>query len=435
MKKLCLLIIALFATITMYANGDEAFKALRGKETTHTGSSSFVFGKETHPVHGRKVSQLEVVNASPASKQQVKMNTGDGTTIYGELCYSSLWENEEEVADGLLDWGVYSFPAQANTSLKEEYLHRTIQANGGGAYHDGKLYFTSYYEGPFQLLYLYFCTLNVETWEMEEQIALPTDIYSSIALDMTYDPVSRQLYTQSYDDETGNTYTLSIMNIETGYVTPVAALERMSFIVCDITGQMYGVRYSDGMFCKIDKNNGSVTPVGSTGVLPKYMGSGAFDFQTGKLYWTTTSKSANEESGLYEIDITTGQASLISLFPNNEQITCMYIPGGEDEYGLGDIQQFTATFEQETNGVITVQAPATDSKGNAITGNVTVVVYDNGKLLFQSGFVRGFACAPPALLRPKSINRHSLPSPSLRLRCKGSEYQPDVHRLRLSASP
>ncbi len=383
MKKLCLLIIALFATITMYASGDEAIKALRGKETTHTGSSSFVFGKETHPVPGRKTSQLEVVNATPASKQQVKMNAGDGTTIYGELCYSSLWENEEEVADGLLDWGVYSFPAQANTSLKEEYLHRTIQANGGGAYHDGKLYFTSYYEGPFQLLYLYFCTLNVETWEMEEQIALPTDIYSSIALDMTYDPVSRQLYTQSYDDETGNTYTLSIMNIETGYVTPVVALERMSFIVCDITGQMYGVRYSDGMFCKIDKNNGTVTPVGSTGVLPKYMGSGAFDFQTGKLYWVTTSKSANEESGLYEIDITTGQASLISIFPNNEQITCLYIPGGEEEYGLGDIQQFTATFEQETTGVITVQAPATDSKGNAITGNITVVVYDNGKLLFS----------------------------------------------------
>lgn len=382
MKKLCFLVVAFFATITMYAGNNEQIKALRDNETIRTGSSSFTFGKETHPVKGRKVSQLEVVNAQP-QKQQVKMNAGDGTTIYGELCYSSLWEDEDAVADGLLDWGVYSFPAQANTTLKEEFLHQTIQANGGGAYHDGKLYFTSYYEGPFQLLYLYFCTLNVETWKMEEQIALPTDIYSSIALDMTYDPVSRQLYTLSYDDETGNTYTLSIMNIETGYVTPVVALERMSFIVCDITGQMYGVRYSDGMFCKIDKNNGTVIPVGSTGVLPKYMGSGAFDFQTGKLYWTTTSKSANEESGLYEIDITTGKASLISLFPNNEQITCMYIPGGEDEYGLGDIQQFTATFEQETNGVITVQAPATDSKGNSLTGNVTVVVYDNGKLLFS----------------------------------------------------
>ena len=53
----------------------------------------------------------------------------------------------------------------------------------------------------------------------------------------------------------------------------------------------------------------------------------------------------------------------------------------------------------------------------------------------QPGFVRGFACAPPALLRPQSIKGRSLPSPSLRLHCKGSEYQPDVHRLRLSASP
>lgn len=218
---------------------------------------------------------------------------------------------------------------------------------------------------------------------MEEQIALPTDVYSSIALDMTYDPISRQLYSQAYVDETGNDYTLSIMDITTGRATTVAALPRMSFIACDITGQMYGVRYSDGMFCKIDKTNGAVTPIGATGITPKYIGTGTFDIQTGKLYWTTTSNTSAEESGLYEIDVTTGKASLISLFQNEEMFTCMYIPRPENEYRLGDIQAFTADFAQNQTGTISVTAPSTDAQGKEIEGNVTIVVYDNGKLLFS----------------------------------------------------
>lgn len=379
MRKILLIIVALFAVTMMQANAVGSMRAIRGEGTSsHFNPNKFTLGKETMRPASHAVSSLEVVNA-PAKSPAV-MKAGDGTTIYGELCYTSLWEVDD---DGVLDWGVYSFPASAGTSVTPHYIHTVLQANGGGAYHNGKLYFTSYYEGPVELLYLYFCVLNVETWEMEEQIALPSDMYSSIALDMTYDPVSRQLYSQAYVDETGNDYTLSIMDIETGLATTVASLPRMSFIACDITGQMYGVRYSDGMFCKIDKTNGQLTTIGATGITPKYMGTGTFDSQTGKLYWTTTSYTAAEESGLYEIDLATGKASLISLFPNEEMFTCMYIPRPENEYRLGDIQNFTADFAQNPTGTISVTAPATDAQGNAITGNVTVVVYDNGQLLFS----------------------------------------------------
>lgn len=378
MKKFLLFFATLFAVTFAHADNDGLLKAIKGEGTVmNSRSGSFSFGKETTRPIMRKANNLEVVNEK--AKAPVVMKAGDGTTIYGELCYTSLWEVDE---DGVLDWGVYSFPASANTSVTPHYTHTSIQANGGGAYHNGKLYFTSYYEGPVDLLYLYFCVLNVETWEMEQQIALATDTYSSIALDMTYDPISRQLYSQSYVDETGNDYTLSIIDTNTGKATTVAALPRMSFIACDITGQMYGVRYSDGMFCKIDKTNGSVTTVGSTGVSPKYIGTGTFDSQTGKLYWTTTS-AITDQSGLYEIDINTGSASLISLFPNEEMFTCMYIPRPENEYRLGDIQAFSANFAQNTTGTISVTAPSTDAQGNAIDGNVTVVVYDNGKLLFS----------------------------------------------------
>lgn len=377
MKKLIITLTLLFTVLSTFANTGQ-FKALRGGNSGNTGTSVFSLGKEKFRDNERNVTNLEVMggkeNAAP-----VVMKAGDGTTIYGELCYSSLWNVDD---DGVLDWGVWSFPAQANTSATKQFIHQSLQANGGGAYHNGKLYFTSYYEGPVGLYYLYFCILDVNTWEIET-IALPLDTYSSIGLDMTYDPVSKQLYSQSYVDETGESYTLSVINTETGYATNIAFLERMSFIACDITGTMYGVRYSDGMFCKINKETGHLTEIGATGVTPKYIGTGTFDNQTGKLYWTTTLNSIDEQSGLYEIDVNTGKATLISYFPNEEMFTCLYIPRAENEYKLNDVENFTADFEQASTGTISITAPTTDINGTAITGNVTIVVYDNDKLLFS----------------------------------------------------
>ncbi len=375
MRKLLFFAALLLTTVCAFANNGQ-FKALKNGAPVKTGISTNGFGYEAFREIGRKASGIEVYGEK---KQAPVMKAGDGTIIYGELCYSALWNKDE---DGILDWGVWSFPAKENTTITMHHLHKTLQANGGGAYHDGKLYFTSYYEGPEGLWYLYFCILDVNTWQIE-QIALPNDVYSSIGLDMTYDPINKQLYSVSYVDETGNSYTLSTIDVTTGKATTVASIDRMSFIACNVVGEMYGVRYSDGMFCKINKNTGALTPVGSTGIRPKYVGSGTFDDQTGKLYWTTTLNSSTEPSGIYEIDVNTGKASLISQFENDEMFTCLFIPREATEKRLADIPEFTAEFNQVPTGTITVTAPSTDAAGNAISGNVTIVVYDNDKLLFS----------------------------------------------------
>ena len=375
MKKLLFFAALILTSMCAFADGQT--KALKGGAAVKTGVSANGFGFEAFREIGRKASAFEVMGEKKSAPTVMK--AGDGTIIYGELCYSSLWNTDD---DGVLDWGVWSFPAQANTTLTKHHIHTTLQANGGGAYHDGKLYFTSYYEGPEGLWYLYFCILDVNTWKIE-QIALPNDKYESIGLDMTYDPISKQLYSVSYVDETGNTYTLSTIDVNTGKATTIASIDRMSMIACNVVGEMYGVRYSDGMFCKVNKNTGALTPIGSTGIKPKYIGSGTFDDQTGKLYWTTTLNSATEPSGIYEIDINTGKASLISNFANEEMFTCLYIPRETSEKRLADIPEFTADFNQASTGTISVTAPSTDAAGNAISGNVTIVVYDNETLLFS----------------------------------------------------
>lgn len=351
-------------------------------------------------VRNKVPGSVSVLHPQLRKNSAVKRAVGDGTVLYGEVVHSDLMDVTDPDADleDALTWGVYSFPAQEGTVFTEKLIHNTICANGGGAYRKGKLYFTSYYEGyePGALMYLYFCTLDVNTWTLDKK-ALHSDAFTSISLDMTYDPVGDVVYMQAYpaDAATATEYdwSLSVMNIETGLSTRVASMERMSMIACGNSGQLYGVRYNDGMFCKIDKTDGTVTEVGKTGVNPQYNGTGTFDFNTGKLYWSTIERLTGQ-SGLYEIDVTTGKADMITSYPNNEQVSCLYIPQADDICRLGDIGQLTADFSNasSTTGTISIKAPAVDASGNQVTGDITIYLYIDGSLKMSK------QCAPGELI-------------------------------------
>ena len=343
----------------------------------------------------KKSTSVQSPRKGEKANSSVLRSQGDGTMLYGEVVYSNLMNVDQEDA---ITWGLYSFPAQANTTFTKKLIHNTICANGGGTYRDGKLYFVSYYEGyePGSLLYLYFCTLDLNTLHLDSK-ALMGNNFSSIGLDMTYDPVGDVIYSQTFPDNAASTtdynFHLSTVNIETGLSTAIAPLERMSMIACDVSGQLYGVRYNDGMLVKINKSDATVTKVGLTGIDPQYNGSGTFDFETGKLYWTTVDRS-NEESGIYEIDKFTGKAKLISYYPNDEQVTCLYIPQNADNCELSDITSFTADYSNtsSTIGTISMQAPSTDIYGKAVEGNVTLYLYVDGSLKFSK------LCAPGTTL-------------------------------------
>lgn len=323
--------------------------------------------------------------ASPAEatrSRRVPVIEGDGTTLYGEVTHSNAMD--VTVADGL-KWGLYSFNASSPMTVKPLTIHNSICANGGGTYRKGKLYFTSYYEDMTGALgYLYFIEMNLADYSIERHALVP-DTYDAIAADMTYDPVGDKIYGVSFDptDYNFSTYILVDYDLSTGYPTKVASIARMSAIACDNLGQMWGVRYSDGKLVKINKLNGDVTEVGNTGVNPIYNGSACFDYTTGKLYWSTNERTT-ENSGLYQIDTTTGAASLISLYPDNESVAALYIPQRDDINMLNPVSGLTASFEGSSlDGTISFTAPSTDISGNAIDGKVTVAGYLDGTLNFS----------------------------------------------------
>lgn len=77
-------------------------------------------------------------------------------------------------------------------------------------------------------------------------------------------------------------------------------------------GRLYGVNV-DGNLYTIDKVNGSYKLVGRTGLNPSnYRQSATIDLKTDKMYFACQNK--DNTSGLYEINTTTGEASLLQAF-------------------------------------------------------------------------------------------------------------------------
>lgn len=257
---------------------------------------------------------------------------GDGTTIYGSIIYSDAWTNSAQ-------YGLYSFKAENDpvVSLVMDF-NGGYQANGGGTYADGKYYYNSYvYTDEMGYTFSTFNTIDLATGTVSrvtQSFLDGTFDLTQITHDLSYDPVSGQIFAVAYIKETDDTglieyYRPAISTIDTytGFVTPIAKAPGSGFIAIAVNnaGELYGItKGSQSTLYRINKATGESTAIGLTGLNPEYVQSATFDPITDKLYWAET--ELNGTSALYEVNVSSGKAERICAFPNNEEFTGIYIP-------------------------------------------------------------------------------------------------------------
>lgn len=166
-------------------------------------------------------------------------------------------------------------------------------------------------------------SINMETNEMAligKFIGVPYKF-----ADITYDYSTDKMYGIAGSSATGKS-SLYIINLEDATTTKVADLNDFFFtLACSYSGQLYGVsKY--GNFCKINKEDGTVEIIGSTGVQPNGNISMEFDHTDKTLYWTVN--TVTDESLLCTIDVTTGKAETIGHLGSEQDaaIAGLYIP-------------------------------------------------------------------------------------------------------------
>lgn len=310
---------------------------------------------------------------------------GDGTTIYGSIIYSDSW-----LGSGA-KYGIYSFKADADPKVTPHMSFGSYLANGGGTYADGKYYYNSYvYTEEMGYTFSTFITVDLETGEsnrVTQSFIQGSFDQSQITHDLTYDAVTQTVYAIAYIKETDETGlfekfrpALSTLDTYTGFVTPIAATPGLIAIACNKAGELYGIsKGKSSTLYRINKETAECTEIGRTGLNPEYVQSATFDPVTDKLYWAETQLDGT--SGLYEVDVTTGAASKIASFPDNEEFTGIYIPDPVVAAGApAAATDLSADFTGGAlKGNICFTVPTTTHGGAALSGNVVADVEVDGK--------------------------------------------------------
>lgn len=211
----------------------------------------------------------------------------------------------------------------------------------------------------------------------------------------------------AYDGETGNLFYATcaspwaIYTVTTKTAPPTATATKY----CDLPEQwialamdndnrtFYGLTLA-GTLKKLDKVTKEVTVVGETGLVSVAGTSAAVDPATGELYFA--SWPSDKESGLYHINKTTAEATLVKSFTKHEHIQGMFFMPTIKPEIPGKPAMPSCSFEGiEMSGKISFYLPASDMKGTTLEGNLKWTVTAGGKVLATGEAAPGAQVSTP----------------------------------------
>lgn len=313
--------------------------------------------------------------------------------------------------------GLYSFNTSSPTSLK--LVKNGIDCYAGATYAQGTLW-TTYYEEDetsSQILFpIKLYSYDTETWQQTEERRGLT--FTSIASDLTFDPVTQALYGIFSDASYSGSYrTLGRMKYTTTADYPYTIFDsdpiielpqKTVAIACSRDGQLYVID-KNGLFSVIDKYTGEVTASFSTGqkVVPFFQ-SATCDFATGKVYWAAYDEE-DWATRIIEIDPSAKTAKKIADFGSDgtgayDYFTTLYIKQDLDLATLPNaVSGLAVSMTSLMGGDVTFAMPTADVKGNNLNEKLNYSVRADGKLLASGSAMPG-ANVKTAITTDKSGN-------------------------------
>ena len=348
---------------------------------------------------------LLFVLASSVFAQNVKLR---GNIINGHSNYA-----------GTRDWNTYGIGMWEFTDAKETYTNyeqiaqkSTLYGNQGAIYVDG--YYYTFYGREKQSEddpYNFDTDMNnteeevvVRKWDASNWTMLEEKIYTPNSnlnfCDLTYDANDDKVYC-IYSDISGTgedalqDYYFGSLDLATMTVTRIskrALSTEFRALAAHPNGKIYAIGYAstpyDGKLCTFDKKTGEFTDVGDVGHgIQRTMQSAVCDWRTGKMYWVGPMNDGKDHSregnrygtALYEVNVETGESTLLSRLPYKENVVGLYVVG-DIVKKANDVNIKLGTPSQLNANELATAVATVKNLGTNVAKGYTVKLFANGQV-------------------------------------------------------
>jgi archaellum component FlaF (FlaF/FlaG flagellin family) len=314
-----------------------------------------------------------IKSATSARRREV----AESVNLVGSVSYTDNYD---------MDFGVYKLP----TNDEQDFvLYGPTNLRAMTGYEDGQGHYIAYYVEN------YYGTINASSiyiydttdWSLISSKDVPSNMQ---AFDIALDPTTGDVYGCYYNDAL-NGVVWGKGDYTNGQREAIADLDVILMtVVCDKNGQYYALG-EDNVLYKVTKETGELEEIASDIDIDMYYNqSGAFNNQNNTIL--TTYNNYDDEGGLVEINVATGEATNLTVFPYGEQIVGVYIVAAAADDKAPAAPELTATCENGSHSVtLAVTLPTTLFDGTPVSGDAFSfsVTDDKDNVVFEGSGVAG----------------------------------------------
>lgn len=221
--------------------------------------------------------------------------------------------------------------------------------------------------------YNYLYTYDSSTWAATGFKQL--EDFSLFATALGKNPFSDEVY-GCFLNEDYSKYEFGIADFANATRTTICEIDGQkpwTTCVFDSEGTLYVVD-KDGDLSTVDPATGKMTLIGSTGIPTMYLTGSCYDSARGRILRAVCN---DDFAGLYEIDPATAEVSLLSVFPNNEQVMGLYIGAPLAAAAAPEVPaDITAEFPYgNLTGTVSFTIPTVTFGGQVAEGDINWTVY------------------------------------------------------------
>lgn len=340
---------------------------------------------------------------TPGPRKAAPVFKNDIPVIYGSLLMSYA---DWFIVDNSYQEGYYAFQPESPLKIQPIAIHPNLYVNGGGAYSDRKIHYhlwEMYADETSETgitFHNYYVVVNTDTWSIEKVVDY-SDYQDNISYDMAYDPTTQNLYSFQWGPYETSYCDFAVIDKMSGEASVIAKVPSMVALACDNFGTLFSIG-ADGYSYNIDKSTGDLIRLGYTGVNPRYLQSATVDPETNDIYWAA---STENDGALYKLNTHTGAAELVSVMPAAEQFTALFIEAERKGLDAPAALENVVVKYAEGKSSIQCKIPTKSFDGKALSGDITVKAYIDGK---EAAAGKGTPGSELTLTAPVAEGEHTI---------------------------